>query len=41
VQRQIVARDARGNVSPIAEEVYRTEDELVDDGGSGGSPPRR
>jgi hypothetical protein len=30
VQRQIVARDAQGNVTPIAEEVYNTNEELVD-----------
>lgn len=43
VQRQIVARDAKGNVSPIAEEVFSTEEEIVDDPGQGpgGYPPRR
>jgi hypothetical protein len=36
VERQIVARDARGNVTPIAEEVYTSQEDLVDDPGSGG-----
>lgn len=31
VQRQIVARDARGNVTPVAEEVYTSSEDLVDD----------
>ena len=35
VQRQIVARDARGNVTPVAEEVYKTEEDIVDDPGQG------
>ena len=44
VQRQIVARDARGNETPIAEEIYRSEDEIIDDPdtggpGGGGNPP--
>jgi hypothetical protein len=37
VERQIVARDARGNVTPIAEEVYTSQEDLVDDPGSGGA----
>lgn len=31
VQRQIVARDAKGNVTPVAEEVYTDSEDLVDD----------
>jgi hypothetical protein len=37
VERQIVARDARGNVTPIAEEVYTSQEGLVDDPGSSGA----
>lgn len=33
VQRQIVARDAKGNVTPVAEEVYTDSEDLVDDSG--------
>jgi hypothetical protein len=40
VQRDIVARDAKGNVTPVAQEVYKTEEELVDDNGQGGGGPR-